>query len=274
MTPRPGPCVQNYTAHGSVLLQNHFWSHMKGQINYRDIAPCLHKLIATENMKRKPFILGRVFLILGLLIFVGSFGAIFYNISNVLNWIVVIYPCTNFQFNLLAFLLLSCIALLVKHPIVTEGQASLSGCYSLGSFGTERQGPLSLLRPSLIILLHTSALLTRRAECLSLYQAENSLTPGTQMSKHMSRATAFKSLFASNAPVLCFHGLTCPHLYILKHTSNPTTAVCDTPSFHFFFLQLHKFLPSTPKPNVLIIALEKKLATFISILYSKPSSKD
>lgn len=30
MTPRPGPCVQTYTAHGSVLLQNHFWSHMEG----------------------------------------------------------------------------------------------------------------------------------------------------------------------------------------------------------------------------------------------------
>lgn len=139
----------------------------QGQINYRDITSALPELIATEHRKRKPFVLGRVFLVLGLLIFVGSVGTIFYNISNALNWLRVAHPCTNFKFNPLSFILLTCIAL--KHPGVAEGQASLSWCYSLGSFGTGREGPLSFHRPALMILLQTSALLTPRAERLSAF---------------------------------------------------------------------------------------------------------
>lgn len=66
----------------------------KEQINYNDKASGLPGLIVKENIKRNPFVLGREFLVFGLLIFVGSIGTIFYNISNAQNWLQVIHSCT------------------------------------------------------------------------------------------------------------------------------------------------------------------------------------
>lgn len=88
MTPKPCPCVQDWSTHGSTILGNHFWSHIDGT----DKITKRHSLrpawaYRKENRNRVPFILRQLLLILGLLIFMGFISIIFYNISNAQNWI-------------------------------------------------------------------------------------------------------------------------------------------------------------------------------------------